>query len=256
VPKRVLDGEALWLSDKLRKLSEKIRPEFANLIPLALANGSFECDPRKIWSRVYSYNRPDVTVQFVEQMLDEFESAKILFRWKDGHGVTWGYWIGIDKPGRLPSGTDQKHGAKGATVPQDALKSFLSDLVATSPVNEESAASHIPVSDRSGFGSGSGSGLGSGDGTGSCSGVGSGKGSGPGLGKGSSKGVHPQEVSSSSADSEKAGPSPTTVSVKEAIRKAAQRMSAGEGGTSPENRQTLLAKQGEEMTRRFPGKAR
>jgi hypothetical protein len=59
MPKRVVDGEAVWRSDKIASLSESwMRPEFANLIPLALANGSFECSPRLIWSQVYAYNRP------------------------------------------------------------------------------------------------------------------------------------------------------------------------------------------------------
>ena len=162
MPKRVIDGDGVWLSDKLRKVPEKVRPEFANLVPLALANGSFECDALKIWARVYAYNRPDVTVQFVEEALEAFERAKMLFRWKDDDGKTWGFWVGIDKPGRLPSGTDQKHGAKGVIVPREALQSFLSNGIAAIPVNGESNSGQTSVVDRSGFGSGLGSGSGKG----------------------------------------------------------------------------------------------
>lgn len=125
MPKRVIDGEGLWLSNKLRQVPEQYRAEYANLIPLALANGTFECDPRKVWARVYIYNRPSVTLQVVEELLDSFERAKMLFRWQAEDGAIWGYWVGIDKPGRLPSGTDQKNGAKGAAVPRELLQSFM-----------------------------------------------------------------------------------------------------------------------------------
>ena len=81
MPKRIVDGEALWLSDKLKLVPEKFRAEVANLIPLASSNVSFECNPHKIWVRVYAYNRPDVTVEFVEEMLEAFPRAKMLFRW-------------------------------------------------------------------------------------------------------------------------------------------------------------------------------
>ena len=62
MPKRVIDGDALWGSGKLLQVQPlEYRAEYANLIPLALANGSFEADPRLVWKNVYAYNRPDVT---------------------------------------------------------------------------------------------------------------------------------------------------------------------------------------------------
>ena len=83
MPKRVIDGEGLWRSDKLAQIEPAwIRAEFANLIPLALANGSLECNPRLIWSRVYTYNRPEITLEQVEKhILAELERVKLLFRW-------------------------------------------------------------------------------------------------------------------------------------------------------------------------------
>lgn len=127
MPKRVVDGEALWGSDKLNQVHpERFRAEFATLVPLALANGSFECDARKIWSRVFSFNRPDVPVEQVETMLDEFERVKMLFRWTAADGKVWGHWVGSDKPGRLPAPSQIKKGEKtGAPVPQDQLQAFL-----------------------------------------------------------------------------------------------------------------------------------
>ena len=73
MPKRVLDGEGIWRSDKLFRVEPAwMRAEYANLIPLALANGVFEANPRRIWSQVYSYNRTDITTQDVEKILEEF----------------------------------------------------------------------------------------------------------------------------------------------------------------------------------------
>ena len=101
MPKRIVDGEALWRSKKLKNISAKYRAEYANLIPLAEANGSFDADPHRVWADVYSFNRPDITLKDVVRILDEFEKAEMLKRWEE-NGKIWGYWIGIDKPGRLP----------------------------------------------------------------------------------------------------------------------------------------------------------
>jgi hypothetical protein len=152
MPKRIVDGEALWLSNKLQLVPEKYRAEYVNLIPLALANGSFECDARKIWARVYIYNRPNVDLQAVEEMLKCFELAKMLFRWQAADGSTWGYWVGIDKPGRLPSGTSCKNAAKGEPVPANLLQAFTSNGNRT-PTGQQ------PDNDRRGL-DGIGTGLG------------------------------------------------------------------------------------------------
>ena len=101
MPKRIVDGEALWRSKKLKSVKKEYRAEYANLIPLAEANGSFDADPERVWADVYSFNRPDVDVKTVVRILDEFEKAEMLQRWEE-KGKTWGYWNGINKSGRLP----------------------------------------------------------------------------------------------------------------------------------------------------------
>jgi hypothetical protein len=105
MPKRIIDGEGVWRSDKLAQVEpSSFRSEYTNLLPLALANGSFEVNARRIWSTVYSYNRPDIALAQVEQMLAEFERVKLRFRWiDDATGKEWGYWVGIEKAGRLPT---------------------------------------------------------------------------------------------------------------------------------------------------------
>lgn len=160
MPKRIVDGDALWKSDKLSQLPNDVKAEYANLIPLALANGSFECNPRLVWSKVYAYNRPEVTLEMTERILLELERVKLLFRWTDDpSGKIWGFWVGIDKPGRLPGdsrrGTNEK---VGMAVPGDELSKFLG-------IN---GFQKLPDGNEKllGLGSGLGFGLGSGLGSG------------------------------------------------------------------------------------------
>lgn len=99
---RIVDGNGVYKSDKLKKVPKEYRAEFANLIPLAEANGAFECNPELVWSIVYAYNRNDVTPDIVADILDSFEKAEMLVRY-EANGKKYGYWVNIDKPGRLPA---------------------------------------------------------------------------------------------------------------------------------------------------------
>jgi hypothetical protein len=98
--KRLVDGEALWGSNKLRNVPAQYRAEYANLIPLAEADGTFEADTRKVWARVYAYNREEVTIDMVESILDAFEEAGMISRATDEAGKLWGRILGIEL--RLP----------------------------------------------------------------------------------------------------------------------------------------------------------
>ncbi len=177
MPKRILDGDALWKSGTISQVQPpRFRAEYANLLPLAMASGSFECDPRAIWATCYSYNRPDITPEDTVAILDEFERVKLLYRWTvSGH--TWGYWVGIEKPGRLPSQARQKerHERTGEPVPQDELRVFLGQ----EPIGSQQETIREPIGSL-GLGLGPGSGLGSGNGNGFGLGSGSGVGSGEG----------------------------------------------------------------------------
>ena len=164
MPKRIIDGEGLWRSDKLAKVTPTwIKAEYANLVPLALANGSFEVNPRRIWSTVYSYNRPEITLEQVEEVLAEFERVKLLFRWTDGAtSKQWGYFVGIEKPGRLPapSRLRQGHEILGPQPPRELLQTFLSDPESTG----QPVATQTVPNGSIGFGSCFGLGSGRGDG--------------------------------------------------------------------------------------------
>ncbi len=156
MPKRVLDGEGLWKSDKLARVQPAwAKAELANLIPLALANGVFEASARRIWSQAYSYNRPEIGVEKVEEILSAFEKAGLLFRWHDaGTAKFWGFWVGIDKPGRLPppSRLRKRHETVGPSPPPHELRKYVE-----SPNGSQWLANGCP-----GFGFGLGSGNGSG----------------------------------------------------------------------------------------------
>jgi hypothetical protein len=162
--KRILDGAALWKSDKLARIQpEWIRAEYANWIPLALANGVFEADTRRIWATVYSYNRPEISFDDAEEIKREFCRVGLLFFWSDEPtGKVWGFFVGIDKAGRLPpeSRVKKKHVETGPTPPVEALRQYVeltrSRPLETSMVNQWLANGCL--------GSGSGSGVGSGRG--------------------------------------------------------------------------------------------
>ena len=156
MPKRVIHGEGIWRSDKLARVEPSwVRAEYANLIPLALANGVFESNPRRIWSEVYSYNRNDISVQDVETViLPALVGVGLLFCWKDEDGKGWGYWPGIEKPGRLPGQSRRgRNEAVGPEPPAEELRKFL-----------ESNGIHKLPGFGFGLGLGSGSGLGKGSG--------------------------------------------------------------------------------------------
>jgi hypothetical protein len=128
MPKRIVDGDAIWTSNKLLLVAtEAFRAEYANLLPLSNANGSFECSPRRVWRDVYSYNRPSVSCEMVVRILDELEAARLLFRWKHTDGHIWGFWVGIRRKGLLPGVTANKRGdyKVGEEPPPGPLSRFI-----------------------------------------------------------------------------------------------------------------------------------
>lgn len=158
MPARVIDGEGLWRSKKLKQVSAKYRAEYANLLPLAEANGVFDCDPERVWSDVYAFNRPEITVDMIEEILDQFEAVDLLRRWSE-RGKQWGYWTGINKSGRLPSETHIKRYKNLPPNPPPSLFSVqdLSGIIRDNPgesgIMPEGFGIGIGL-DRNGIGSG------------------------------------------------------------------------------------------------------
>jgi hypothetical protein len=123
MPKRLVDGDALWRSNKLNQVQPlSFRSEYANIIPLAEADGTFEANGRRVWADVYSFNRPDITLETVEKILKEFERVGMLVRKSDENGKIWGIFIGIET--RLPAKSQRdKYRQGNSKIFKDIVKS-------------------------------------------------------------------------------------------------------------------------------------
>lgn len=102
MPKRVLDGDAMWASTKLSELPEWMIPEYAWLYPLADANGSFEItNLRIIWGKVAAI-RSHFTLENLQEIFRTFHESGLLFTW-ERDGKRFAHWVGSEMPGRLPA---------------------------------------------------------------------------------------------------------------------------------------------------------
>ncbi len=102
MPKRVIDFDALWGSDKLASCAAWAQAEYAWLYGLADASGCFELtNLRVIWGRVAAV-RGNLTIERLEQVFVEFQEKGLLFAWEH-EGKRYGHWTGSDVPGRLPA---------------------------------------------------------------------------------------------------------------------------------------------------------
>src|SRR2546428_5560973 len=82
MPKRVIDFDALWASDKLAACAAWAQAEYAWLYGLADGNGSFELtNLRVIWGRVAAI-RKNLSLERLEQIFEEVRA--------DGFLVVWG----------------------------------------------------------------------------------------------------------------------------------------------------------------------
>jgi len=101
MPKRVIDFDAMWGSDKLAACAPWAQAEYAWLYGLADASGCFELtNLRVIWGRVAAI-RANLTIERLEQVFAEFQDKGLLFVWEH-EGKRYAHWTGSDVPGRLP----------------------------------------------------------------------------------------------------------------------------------------------------------
>ena len=126
MPKRVIDFDAVWASDKLANCAPWARAEYTWIYGLADSNGSFELtNLRVIFGRAYAI-RDDVTIQHMSRALEEFRGKGLLFVWEE-NGKKYGHWTGSDVPGRLPPPSWRARLERLAPpVPQAALANYLS----------------------------------------------------------------------------------------------------------------------------------
>ena len=121
VPKRIIDFEALWASDKLAACQEQNRVEYAWLYGLADANGSFEItNLRVVWGKV-SPVRPSLTLDRLGDIFRDFESHGLLFTWQE-QGKKFAHWTGSEKTGRLPHASHRaRYLSLAPQIPKDQL---------------------------------------------------------------------------------------------------------------------------------------
>lgn len=124
MPKRVIDFDALWGSDKLASCAEWAQSEYAWLYGLADASGSFELtNLRVIWGRVAAI-RKNLSLERLREIFDEFVARGLLFTWEE-NGKRYGHWTGSDIPGRLPARSWRVRLQKLApAVPAEALAAY------------------------------------------------------------------------------------------------------------------------------------
>jgi len=124
MPRRVIDFDALWASDKLASCAEWAQSEYAWLYGLADASGSFEMSNlRVIWGRVAAI-RKNLTLERLAEIFDEFIARGLLFTWEE-NGKRYGHWTGSDVPGRLPPPSWRMRLEKLAPpVPRSALAAY------------------------------------------------------------------------------------------------------------------------------------
>jgi hypothetical protein len=127
MPRRVIDYEALWASDKIAACAEWAQAEYAWCYGLADANGSFELtNLRVVYARVAAV-RKNLPFERFEEIIGEFHAHGLLFIWTAG-GKRYGHWTGSDKPGRLPreSRRTARYGPILAPpVPKKALEAYV-----------------------------------------------------------------------------------------------------------------------------------
>src|SRR5579864_932470 len=125
MPKRVIDFDAMWGSDKLAACAEWAQAEYAWLYGLADASGCFELtNLRVIWGRVAAI-RGNFTIERLEQVFAEFQDKGLLFVWEH-EGKRYAHWTGSDVPGRLPPPSWRMRLEKFAPpVPKQRLAEYM-----------------------------------------------------------------------------------------------------------------------------------
>jgi hypothetical protein len=168
MPKRMIDFDAMWASDKLAACEESCRVEYAWLYGIADANGSFELtNLRTIWGRI-SAIRPKFAIKRLESVLGEFHSNGLLFIW-DHDGKKYGHWTGSDRPGRLPKQSHRgRYEIHAPQVPQNQLDAYIAGVISrhkreSTPGIASKNAQGVGVGVGVGVGAGTGEGEGGGD---------------------------------------------------------------------------------------------
>ncbi len=178
MPKRVIDFDALWASDKIAACAEWAQAEYAWIYGLADANGSFELTNLRVPHAKVAAIRKNLPFERFEQIIDEFHDKGLLFIWTAG-GKRYGHWTGCDRPGRLPreSRRTPRYGPIFAPpVPKEELAAYLTQCTSRRDAKSGAAGNSGDKSEYQSVycdskpvdGLGLGLGLGKGVGVGEC----------------------------------------------------------------------------------------
>lgn len=125
MPSRMIDYDALWTSERLKRRKESLRHEYLWFYGLADANGCFELNIDSIRSRV-STLRPKLSSTRIDRILKEFHDHGLLFTWIS-NGKAFGFWTNSDRPGRLPKKSERHRYKRFAPdVPIEGLAEYES----------------------------------------------------------------------------------------------------------------------------------
>ena len=129
MPRRIVDGDAVWTSKRLRGLGADPMPAlcYVWMLPLAASNAVFESDPELIWRKCFSwFGGWSITPDRVGELLQLYEENGLLFRWRQDE-KDFGYWAGMEKPDRLPPTSEKlrKNYVCGPEPPPKRLRAYL-----------------------------------------------------------------------------------------------------------------------------------
>jgi hypothetical protein len=179
MPKRVIDYEAMWASDKIDACPEWAQAEYAWCYGLADANGSFELTNLRVPHSKVAAIRKSLSLERFKQIIEEFQNKGLLFVWTE-NGKRYGHWTGSDKPGRLPR-ESRRTPRYGPILAPPVPKEELAAYVTRSALRRETGPGPNNSDDKSRYQSvycdikpvdGLGVGLGLGEGVGVGVGVG------------------------------------------------------------------------------------
>ena len=137
MPKRVIDGEAMWGSDKLHACPLWARKEYPWLYSLADAFGSFELNLRVIAAKLRP-NRPDLGERKLEAVFGQFSEHGLAFIWSE-NGKLYLHWTGSEAPGRLPTASRRSKRYEkqlAPTVPKKAYQSYVKAFTGNGSVQQ------------------------------------------------------------------------------------------------------------------------
>ena len=144
--KRVVDYPGIYDSATLAALpNDEYRAEYVWLLGIAGPNGSFEWCERRLWAAAYAPVR-DKTVEDLSRYLQAFLDAGLLLKWVQD-GKMWGYFVGSEKPGRLPRESWKKRFAKNRKPEPAPPQSLLDTAVATRARYCRAKYTPVPCSD-------------------------------------------------------------------------------------------------------------